>query len=115
MTVTGYKVKYSAGGPRLLGHKSEHGVRPCVHDIFSSSGGGGSPALCAMLSSCFKMASDRAKWSNNVHIQLHTRAGLFKAWLRKPGVSAKFKFRFESLKSKFSLILSLSKLMIGCS
>ena len=41
MTVTGYKVKYSAGGPRLLGHKSEHGVRPCVHDIFSSSGGGG--------------------------------------------------------------------------
>ena len=28
-------------GPRLLGHKSEHRVRPCVHDIFSSSGGGG--------------------------------------------------------------------------
>ena len=27
-------------GPRLLGHKSEHRVRPCVHDIFSSSGGG---------------------------------------------------------------------------
>ena len=26
-------------GPRLLGHKSEHRVRPCVHDIFSSSGG----------------------------------------------------------------------------
>ena len=42
-------------------------------------------------------------------------AGLFKAGLRQPGVSAKFKFRFESLKSKFSLILSLSKLMIGCS
>ena len=39
MTATGYKVKYSAGGPRLLGHKSEHRVRPCVHDIFSSSGG----------------------------------------------------------------------------
>ena len=27
--------------PRLLGHKSERRVRPCVHDIFSSSGGGG--------------------------------------------------------------------------
>ena len=26
-------------GPRLLGHKSEHRVRPYVHDIFSSSGG----------------------------------------------------------------------------
>ena len=25
-------------GPKLLGHKSEHRVRPCVHDIFSSSG-----------------------------------------------------------------------------
>ena len=39
MTVTGYKVKYSAGGPTLLGHKSEHRVRHCVHEIFFSSGG----------------------------------------------------------------------------
>ena len=47
----------------------------CVHEIFFSSGGSGSTALCTM-------ASERSKWSNNVHIHLHTRAGLFKAGLR---------------------------------
>ena len=41
--------------------------------------------------------------------------GLFKAGVKITWVSAKFEFRFESLKSKFSLILSVSKLMIGCS
>ena len=43
------------------------------------------------------------------------RAGLFKAGLRYPTVSAKFEFRYESLKIKFSLIPFVSKLMIGCS
>ena len=45
----------------------------------------------------------------------HPWAGLFKDRLRKPGVGAKFELRFESLKIKFSLIFSVSKLMIGCS
>ena len=54
----------------------------CVHEIFFSSGGSGSTALCTMLSSWFRMVSERSKWSNNVHIHLHTRAGLFKAGLR---------------------------------
>jgi len=40
---------------------------------------------------------------------------LFNAGLRKPRVSAKFEFRYESLKSKFSFILFAHKLMIGCS
>ena len=38
---------------------------PCVHTIFVSAGQ--STALFSLLSSCFKMASDRAKWSNYVH------------------------------------------------
>ena len=46
---------------------------------------------------------------------ISTRAGLFKAGLRQPRVSAKFKFRYESLKSKFSFILFAYNLMIGCS
>ena len=40
---------------------------------------------------------------------------LFKAGLRQPGVSAKFEFRYESLKSKFSFILFAYYSMIGCS
>ena len=42
------------------------------------------------------------------------RTGLFKAGLR-PGVSSKFEFRCESLKSNFSLILFVNNLMIGYS
>ena len=37
----------------------------CVYTIFVSSGQ--TTALFYLLSSCFKMASDRAKWSNYVH------------------------------------------------
>ena len=64
--------------------KVSTGYVPVCTTFFLVLGGGGSgsTALCTMLSSCFKMASDRAKWSNNVHIQLHTRDGLFKAGLR---------------------------------
>ena len=36
-----------------------------MHTIFVRSGQ--STALFSVLSSCFKMASDRAKWSNDVH------------------------------------------------
>ena len=42
-------------------------------------------------------------------------AGMFKAGLRKPRLSAKFEFRCESLKSKFSVIHFVKKLIIGCS
>ena len=42
-------------------------------------------------------------------------AGLFKAGLRLSRLSAKFELRYERLKSKFSLILFVNKLMIGCS
>ena len=38
---------------------------PGVHTIFVRSGQ--STALFSVLSSCFRMASDRAKWSNDVH------------------------------------------------
>ena len=41
------------------------------------------------------------------------RAELFKAVLREPRVSAKFDFRFESLKSISVLIFFVYKLMIG--
>ena len=37
------------------------------------------------------------------------------SWTKITWFSAKFEFRFESFKSKFTLILSVSKLMIGCS
>ena len=37
------------------------------------------------------------------------------SWIKITWFSAKFEFRFESFKSKFTLILSVSKLMIGCS
>ena len=37
------------------------------------------------------------------------------AGLRQPRVSAKFEFRYESLKHKFSFILFVYNLMIGCS
>ena len=40
-------------------------------------------------------------------------AELFKAGLRLPSVSARFEFRFESLKSISVLILFVYKLMIG--
>ena len=60
--------------------------------------------------------------SLNVTVQLKATewyiifwAGLFKAGLRQPRVSAKFEFTFESLKSKFSFILSVNGLMIGYS
>ena len=43
------------------------------------------------------------------------RAGLFKAGLSQPRVSAKFDFIYESLRSKFSCILFAYNLMIGCS
>ena len=43
------------------------------------------------------------------------RAGLFEAGLREPRVSAKFELKYESLKSKFSLIPFAYKLMIGYS
>ena len=39
---------------------------PRVHTIFVSSGP--STALVSLLSSCFKMASDRAKWSNYMYV-----------------------------------------------
>ena len=38
---------------------------PCLHTIFVSSGQ--STALLLLLSSCFNMESDGAKWSNYVH------------------------------------------------
>ena len=44
-----------------------------------------------------------------------TRAGLFEAGLRYPRVSAKFELKYESSKSKFSLILFAYNLMIGYS
>ena len=37
------------------------------------------------------------------------------SWIKITWFSAKFEFRFESFKSKFTLILSVSKLMTGCS
>ena len=37
------------------------------------------------------------------------------SWIKITWFSAKFEFGFESFKSKFTLILSVSKLMIGCS
>ena len=43
------------------------------------------------------------------------RAELFEAGLRQPRVSARFEFRFESLKSISVLILFVYKLMIGSS
>ena len=48
----------------------------------------------------------------NVDFSYLPKAGLFKAGLRQPRVSAKFELRNESLKSKFSLILLVNKLMI---
>ena len=42
-------------------------------------------------------------------------AGLFEAGLRYPRVSAKFELKYESLKSKSSLILFTYNLMIGYS
>ena len=47
--------------------------------------------------------------------ELEPRAELFKAGLRKPRVSVRFDFRFESLKSISVLILFVYKLMIGSS
>ena len=42
---------------------------PLCATIFVSSGQ--STALFSLLSSCFKMLSDRAKWNNDVHSQSH--------------------------------------------
>ena len=44
-----------------------------------------------------------------------TRTGLFKEGLSQPRVSAKFDFRYETLRSQFSFILSAYNLIIGCS
>ena len=46
---------------------------------------------------------------------LHISARFFKAGLTKPRVNGKFEFRYKSLKSKFSLILSNYSLMVGYS
>ena len=46
---------------------------------------------------------------------MFTWAELCKAGLRYRRVSSKFEFRYESLKSKFSLILFVNNLMIGYS
>ena len=46
---------------------------------------------------------------------LDFRAELFKAGLRQPRVSARFEFRFVSVKSILVLILIVYKLMIGSS
>ena len=40
-------------------------------------------------------------------------AELFKAGLRYPRVSSKFEFRYESLKSKFSLIIFVNNLRLA--
>ena len=48
-----------------------------------------------------------------VNTFIHSWAELFKAGLRLPSVSARFEFRFESLKSISVLILFVYKLMIG--
>ena len=46
---------------------------------------------------------------------LNTWAGLFKAGLRQPRVSAKFEFRYERWNSKFRLIVFAYNLIIACS
>ena len=49
----------------------------------------------------------RPKRNNNL-------GGVVQSWVKiTQGYSAKFEFRFESIKSKFSLILSVNRLMIG--
>ena len=47
---------------------------PCVHTIFVSSWQ--STTLFSLLSSCFKMASDREKWSNYVHSHISDTQGV---------------------------------------
>ena len=54
----------------------------------------------------------QVNWTLGVFI---TRAELFKAGLGQPRVSARFEFRFESLKSSSVLILLVYRLMIGSS
>ena len=57
-------------------------------------------------------------WNKNIHLGLNAsfpRSGQLKAGLRSPRVSAKFEFRYGSLKSKFSLILFSYNLKSGCS
>ena len=44
---------------------------------------------------------------------INRRAELFKAGLREPRISANFEFRFESLKSIFSVIVFVYNMMIG--
>ena len=47
-------------------------------------------------------------------IRNNSLGGLVQSWVKiTQGYSAKFEFRFESIKSKFSLILSVNRLMIG--
>ena len=46
---------------------------------------------------------------------IDTWAGLFEAGSRQPSVSVTFELRYESLKSRFSLILFAYNLMIGYS
>ena len=53
-----------------------------------------------------------AKYINKLVV---TRAELFKAGLRKPRISGRFEFRYESLESISVVILFVYKLMIGSS
>ena len=47
-------------------------------------------------------------------IRNNNLGGLVQSWVKMTqGYSAKFEFRFESIKSKLSLILSVNRLMIG--
>ena len=51
--------------PSTRSRAQKWALGPFVHTIFVSSGR--STALFSLLSSCFKMASNRVKWSNNKH------------------------------------------------
>ena len=52
---------------------------------------------------------------SSIHCNLPSWAGLCKAGLRSPWVSAKVKFRSESLKGKFNLVLFIDNLKTECS
>ena len=50
--------------PKVIGTFEKQSQGPCVHNVF---GLWQSTALYSLLSSCFKMESDRVKWSNYVY------------------------------------------------
>ena len=58
----------------VLEHKSRH--RPYVHNVFVSSGAVHSFVLYSLLSSCFKMASEKAKWSDYPHSYISGTQGV---------------------------------------